>query len=269
MPRHVSSLLGLHATGPVRLVLAIAVAPGPDGDEGLAIDEELVVEHEGVPVPVEEAVDQHGTRLHLVDVDEGEVEVRYRARVAGRAAPAPVDPLDTIRYLRPSRYCESDILLPTAIEMFGALSGLEQLRAVTDWVRDHLTYAPGASGPTDGATATLLARAGVCRDFAHVVVAHLRALDVPARTVAVYAPGLEPMDFHAVVEALVDGEWHVVDATGLAPREVMVRVATGRDAADIAFLTTIGAPIVFERMEVTARAESLPKEDPRAPVLLG
>src|SRR5690606_13899415 len=93
---------------------------------------------------------------------------------------------------------------------------------------------------TDGAVSTLLSRRGVCRDFAHLVVAFLRALDVPARVVSVYAPGLTPMDFHAVAEAAIDGTWHVVDATGLAPRQSLLRIATGRDAADTAFLSARG-----------------------------
>ena len=80
-------------------------------------------------------------------------------------------------------------------------------------------------------------RQGVCRDYAHLVIAMLRARNVPARLVAVYAPGLSPMDFHAVVEAAIDGHWRAVDATTLAPRETLVRISTGRDASDTAFLT--------------------------------
>ena len=100
----------------------------------------------------------------------------------------------------------------------------------------RLNYVPGSSDPIDGAADTLLAGAGVCRDYAHLVVALLRAVFVPARLVSVYAPGLYPMDFHAVAEAFVDGQWRVVDATLLAPRQSLVRIATGRDAADTAFL---------------------------------
>ena len=81
-------------------------------------------------------------------------------------------------------------------------------------------------------TDTLLAGAGVCRDYAHLVVALLRAVNVPARLVSVYAPGVYPMDFHAVAEAFVEGQWRVVDATLLAPRQSLVRITTGRDTAD-------------------------------------
>ncbi len=104
---------------------------------------------------------------------------------------------------------------------------------------ERFAYTPGASGPLDTAVDTILSGAGVCRDYAHVTVALCRALEIPARLVAVYAPGLSPMDFHAVVEARVEGRWEVLDPTRLAPREPsLVRIATGRDAADTAFVTT-------------------------------
>ena len=110
----------------------------------------------------------------------------------------------------------------------------------------------------------------MCRDYAHLAVALLRAMEIPARLVAVYAPGLEPMDFHAVAEALVGGSWYVVDGTLLAPRSSLVRIATGRDAADTAFMTSHGALVDLERMEVTATVDGdLPAEDVQALVQLG
>ena len=101
------------------------------------------------------------------------------------------------------------------------------------------------------------------------MIAFLRACDVPARLVSVYAPGLSPMDFHAVVEAWVDGQWNVVDATCLAPRQAMVRIATGRDAADTAFLTTTGGIIELTDMEVMASTDgALPADDITTPTTL-
>ena len=99
---------------------------------------------------------------------------------------------------------------------------------------------------------TLLAREGVCRDYAQLVVALLRANDIPARLVAVYAPGLSPMDFHAVAEAAINGRWYVVDATALAPRSALVRITTGRDAADTAFLSTYGGDVKLHETDVSA-----------------
>jgi transglutaminase-like putative cysteine protease len=105
----------------------------------------------------------------------------------------------------------------------------------------------------------------VCRDYAHLVAALCRAVDVPARVVAVYAPGLSPMDFHLVVEAAVDGGWRVWDATRLAPRPTLVRIATGRDAADVALATTISGRCALIGTQITAVAPGrLPVDDHHA-----
>jgi transglutaminase-like putative cysteine protease len=109
----------------------------------------------------------------------------------------------------------------------------------------------------------------VCRDFAHLTIAFLRACDVPARLASVYAPGLSPMDFHAVAEAWVDGAWWAVDATRLAPRQSMLRIATGRDAADIAFLTNTWSDLRLTKLEVLAVVDELPQDDGTQLVQLG
>ncbi|WP_084079041.1 transglutaminase family protein [Demequina sp. NBRC 110057] len=262
MTRTVTSTMSLDAAGDARLILAIAVAQGHDADERLTIT------LDGRPLAPTELIDAHGTRLHSVDVTAGRVDVTYRAVVTGAAEPAAASALDEVTYLRPSRYCESDTLAQVALAEAGGRTGHDLVRHVAALVHAQLAYVSGSSRPTDGAAATLLARQGVCRDFAHVVVALLRALDVPARVAAVYAPGLDPMDFHAVAEAMVDGRWWVVDATGLAPRASLVRIATGRDAADTAFLTTIGEPVELVSMEVMAVAEALPQDDPAVAVAL-
>ena len=84
-----------------------------------------------------------------------------------------------------------------------------------------------------------------------------------------WAPGLVPMDFHAVCEAYVDGTWHVVDATALAPRQSLVRISTGRDAADIAFLTNHWADLILRELQVIAVVDDLPLDDVRELVQLG
>ena len=130
------------------------------------------------------------------------------------------------------------------------------------WVNEQLAYVAGSSLPTDGAVRTLLARQGVCRDFAHLSIALLRALNVPARLAAVYAPGLSPMEYHAVAEAFVDNAWWVVDATQLAPRQSLLRISTGRDAADTAFLTNFGAPTTLDNLQVTAVVDNFELDNP-------
>ena len=134
---------------------------------------------------------------------------------------------------------------------------------------ERLSYVSGSSGPTDDAIDTLLSGQGVCRDYAHLSVAVCRALAIPARFVSVYAAGLAPMDFHAVFEAAVDGRWRLFDATGIALPASMTRVATGRDAADTAFLTTIGSQVNLLNSEVTVTVDpELPVDDPNTLVAL-
>jgi transglutaminase-like putative cysteine protease len=249
----------------VDVALAVAVAEGPNLEH-----ESLVVTLDGRPVSVREVVDDHGTRLHLADdVGSGTLAVAYEATVAGQADATVVTPLDATRYRRASRYCESDRISAFARSEFHDLEGVALLDAVSSWVGQRVAYVAGSSRPIDGAVTTLLSREGVCRDFAHLVVALLRACDVPARVVSVYAPGLQPMDFHAVAEVLVDGAWLVTDATCLAPRATLLRIATGRDAADTAFLTTTGASVTLTSLEVAATSDGdLAGDDVRAIVQL-
>jgi len=110
---------------------------------------------------------------------------------------------------------------------------------VASWVFERFAYSAGSSGPLDSAIDTLLSGSGVCRDFAHLTITLCRALGVPARLASVYAPGLSPMDFHAVVEIMTSEGWQVLDPTRLAPRSALVRIATGRDATDTAFATML------------------------------
>ena len=257
MRRTVSCSLSAQILEPASVELQVAVAgPRPTA-------EELLVTLDGRPVAVEEVRTEAGGRMHLADVGTGWFSVTYRAEPAPVSAPAAVTPLEASSYLRPSRYAESDRLGAVAAAEFGHLRDHGAVvQAVSDWVHDELAYISGSSRGTDGAVDTHLSKAGVCRDYAHLALALLRARDVPSRLVSVYAPGLSPMDFHAVVEALVDGAWRVVDPTRLAPRGSLVRIATGRDAADTAFLSTYGGDVRFAFLEVTATTEGdLPIED--------
>ncbi len=243
---------------PVDIVLSVAVAFGPE-----MVSESLELSVDGRPMALVEIADDHGTRLHAAErVPAGKMVVDYSAVTGSSAPPTDTRPVDLVRYLRPSRYCESDRLSPLARAEFAGLDGAALIAAVSTWVGTRLGYVPGSSRPIDGAVATLLARQGVCRDFAHLVIAFLRACDVPARLASVYAPGLSPMDFHAVAEAYVDDEWTAIDATFLAPRSTMARIATGRDAADTAFLSTTRGLIALTGIEVVAYTdEDLPFDD--------
>ncbi|MCU1691833.1 MAG: transglutaminase [Frankiales bacterium] len=262
--RTVSCSLTASVLGPATVELQVAVAsPAP-------ASEQLDVTVDGRAVLLRELASPVGGRTHVGTVPAGRLEVSYRAEVEGRSDPVGVAPLDATEYLRPSRYAESDRLAAVAAAELGGVRGADDLlRAASSWVGTRLSYVPGSSAGTDGAVDTLLLRQGVCRDYAHLVIALLRARDVPARLVSVYAPGLDPMDFHAVVEVLVDGTWCVADATLLAPRSSLVRIATGRDAADTAFLSSYGGEVRLDAMTVSAVVDALPGDDLDARVQLG
>lgn len=250
--------LDVAVTAPSTLEFQIAVAPHPHTQ----VSEELTFTLNGNPLQFKEISGTHGNRIHKQDVPVGDLKVHYAATIVGRTDPAPVTDYDLSVYLRPSRYAEADKFYGFAATEFGSYADSTTLLArVSTWVGSRLSYVPGSSDPIDGAVETLLAGAGVCRDYAHLVVALLRAVNVPARVVSVYAPGLFPMDFHAVAEAFVDGHWRVVDGTLLAPRQTLVRIATGRDAADIAFLDNHDGMIILNRLEVTAYSDGdLPRD---------
>lgn len=263
MHRTVSAHLEFRLGGSSDVILSIAVAAGtPILTETLSIRSA-----HGMITPVE-LVDKHGSRLHRFTGQDGAYEVHYHAVVDGQRPAEPASPLDHILYLRPSRYAESDKLFRTARNQFGGLHGQVLLDAVSSFVHDSLSYVPGASDVGDSAATTFASKQGVCRDYAHLVIALLRACDMPARMVSAYAPGLTPMDFHALAEAWVDGSWRIVDATRLAPRQSLVRIATGRDASDVAFLTNHHGNLILDRVEVGAVAQTLPMDDQRTPVLL-
>ena len=258
--------LEVEITAPTTLEFQIAVAPHPNTQ----VSESLSFVLDGKPVQPLEISGVHGNRIHQLDAPVGNLRVDYAATIVGQSDPAPVTDYDLSMYLRPSRYAEADKFYGFAATEFGNyIDSTTMLAKVSLWVGTRLNYVPGSSDPIDGAVDILLAGAGVCRDFAHLVVALLRAVNVPARVVSVYAPGLYPMDFHAVAEAFVEGQWRVVDGTLLAPRQTLVRIATGRDAADIAFLDNHKGAITLNKLVVTAVVDGgLPREPwPRSPAL--
>lgn len=268
--REVGCRIELTALAPARLVLQVAVADGPQRRV-----EELAITVDGSPAAgVREVTTAEGGRLQVLDVGAGPVLVDYRAVVEGAGVPTPPAPDELFSYLRPSRYSESDKLFAIAAREIEGDTPAALAQSATRWVRTHLAYVGGSSRGTDSAVDTLLAGAGVCRDYAHLLIALLRARDVPARLVAVYAPGLAPMDFHAVVEAWLEADdgdgWFGFDATGLAPRQSLVRIATGRDAADTAFLTTHHGGVALVSTIITATASpTLPVDDLDQLVVLG
>jgi transglutaminase-like putative cysteine protease len=198
-------------------------------------------------------------RAHL----EGEVSVVYEATVDNGLLkglpPVAVQsdwndlPAEVLTYLWPSRYCPSDQFGRFVEKTFKDTEGGERVLAILDWIHDNIEYERGVSDSETTAARTFIDRAGVCRDFTHLGITLCRASGIPARAVSAYAHQLEPPDFHAIFEVWLSNGWWLIDPTRLAPIEGLVRIACGRDAADIAFLTTQGG-CKMVRQSITAQA---------------
>jgi len=197
----------------------------------------------------------HSRSLRL-SATPGPLSVRYEATVdiAHHASPAadvpevPVAhlPPEVLPYLYPSRYCQSDRLSNLAMAQFGALPhGHTRVQAIQQWVQSQVTFKSNTSNSTTSALDTLTDRVGVCRDFAHLMIAVCRALNIPARftTGIDYGadPALGPTDFHAYVEAYLGHRWYLFDPSGTAIPMGFIRIGTGRDAADGSFATIFGS----------------------------
>jgi transglutaminase-like putative cysteine protease len=188
---------------------------------------------------------------------EGQMSLTYRAVIdidrpdpdltKLPAAPLHELPGDVVKYLLPSRYCVPTRFAHILSNEFGGLAGGALIVAVRDWIEGNIAYVRGSSNENTMAADTYLARQGICRDYAHLVINFARAADIPARFVSVYAPSVEPPDFHAVAQVYLDGAWHLVDATGMASPSEMAIIGVGRDAVDVAFMNIYGASEMVEQ----------------------
>ncbi len=241
----VDCLLTYQVNGPSDFLFQIHAL---DGMDQRVVSESLVVTP---TLPVQVHAGEANQRFLRLHADAGLVEIRYTARVQRR--PDPVDPhaaesaiaalpIEVLHDLTPSRYCESDHLSHTAQRLFGALPpGHARVQGVCDWIHSNIEYRIGTSTATTTARDVFVQGTGVCRDFAHLAITFCRALNIPARLVAGYARFDEPPpDFHAVFEAYLGGRWVLFDATRMSPLDELVRIASGRDAKDVAFATIFG-----------------------------
>ena len=214
-------------------------------------------------------VDGFGNLCRRVNVPAGESVLRYSAVVELAGEPDPIEPDarelapaelpdDTLAFTLPSRLCPSDELGSTAWELFGDLTpGWSRVQAICDWVHEQISFGYGTSTSVSTAADVLSTGKGVCRDFAHLAVTFCRALNIPARYSFGYLPEIgippsgDPMDFCAWMEVFLDGAWWTFDPRNNRPRVGRVLIGRGRDALDVAMLTTYGA---VELVSMTVRA---------------
>lgn len=255
----VDCTIAYEVVGPTDFLFQIEAAHAADQQ----VQAESLIVEPAVPIRrfTDLAGDNRYIRLHS---DGGALTLHYQARVALNRAPIDLNadespiaqlPDEALRYLVPTRYCESDLLYRTALRTFGALPpGYTRVEAISQWVREHIEYEIGSSSTATTARDILVNRAGVCRDFAHLCIAFCRALNIPARLVVGYVKFDEPPpDFHALFEAFIGGRWMLFDPTGLAPVSDLVRIGAGQDAKDVAFATLFGnAQMVWLAPDVAA-----------------
>jgi len=229
--------------------------------------EQLVLSQALEPQPQAYTDPISGNRYLRLHAAPGALKVSYAVCVDlmhHRDEPSQIDevpicelPPQVMGYIYPSRYCQADRLLTLATAEFGKLGrGYERVQAIRDWVHSHVTFKSNSSNSSTSAIDTLIERVGVCRDFAHLMIALCRAVNIPARfaTGTDYGadPALGPPDFQAYVDVFLGGRWYNFDLSGTAIPMGFVRFGTGRDAADVAFATIFGgvksqAPVVRAR----------------------
>jgi transglutaminase-like putative cysteine protease len=206
-------------------------------------------------VPVFEYTDDYGNLCQRLIAPPGIFAVHTAADVmtADEVDQAPGAPYievqflpdSVLRYLLPSRYCESDRFCQMATGITaGQQLGYDQVAAIAKWLRERISYEPGSSDLTMSAVEVNTLQRGVCRDLAHLGIALCRSLSIPARMVVGYRYKLEPMDMHAWFEAYVGGRWYAFDATQAELTGGYVAIGYGRDAADVAIYNQFG-PAVY------------------------
>ena len=201
-------------------------------------------------------------RIVRIEVEEkGKLQITYKATVdnnfeikdhSGREE-ILIGKMDqeVLPYLYPSRYCQSDKLFRLANNLFGDIENpFEKVLTLTNWINKNVEYRSGFTNSQTSAYDTVTQQVGVCRDFAHLGIALCRALTIPARYFTGYAYQLKPGDFHACFEAYIGDEWILFDATKLVPLNGLIKIATGRDAADTAIANIFG-DVLFTSMLVT------------------
>lgn len=240
---HVKVNLDYELSQPGPAILVIEAA-GADGQELTRTELDVGNVEHFARVPAEEGI---GEKIIIRAADR--IRCTYEATVFVTRKNIDISQLpamemdempgDALRYLLPSRYCQAERFYPFAAQRFGELTGGAKVAAIRDWVEQRLDYVPGVSNAQTTAVDTYIERRGVCRDYAHLMIALCRAAQIPARIASVFAPSVQPPDFHAVVEVYLGGGWHLIDPTGMATPDNMALIAVGRDAVDIAFMTTL------------------------------
>jgi transglutaminase-like putative cysteine protease len=161
-------------------------------------------------------------------------------------SPVAALPNEVLLFLMGSRYCETDLLSQAAWDRFGHLPpGWSRVQAICDFVHGHITFDYQQARSTRSAYDAYKEKIGVCRDYAHLAIALCRCMNIPARYVNghlgdIGVPVVDPMDFSAWIEVYLAGGWQTFDPRNNKRRIGRIVIARGRDAADVAMITSFG-----------------------------
>jgi transglutaminase-like putative cysteine protease len=249
---------------PAETAMLLMLHVHPHRASALTKPPRLIIE----PAVTEETfIDAFGNRASRIVAPAGKIRFTYDniASDSGQPEPTiegarlhPIEelPTDAIQFLMSSRYCEVDKLSQMAWDLFGKTPATwERVRAVMDWVHGHMQFGYEFASSTKTALDVCNEKKGVCRDFQHLAITILRALNIPARYATGYLgdigvpPNPTPMDFSAWFEVYLGNRWYTLDARHNQPRIARVLMARGRDATDVALTTSFG-PTTLEKFLV-------------------
>lgn len=219
-------------------------------------------------VPVADCRDLYGNACQRLIAPSSAFSIHASARVLTRstAACAPGAPFvrvedlpeSALPFLLPSRYCESDLLGPLAMDIAGsARPGYDQALKLTDWVQEQIEYLPGTSNVPITALEVKARGSGVCRDLTHLAIALCRSISIPTRIAVGYLEHLEPMDLHAWFEVYVGDQWYAFDPIQRTEQAGRVVLAYGRDAADVPVFNQFGPQRIPRRLAVSVTRRAL------------
>jgi transglutaminase-like putative cysteine protease len=237
----------------------------PDRERDLLGPDEVAFDR---PVRPSEYQDVFGNRCLRILAEPGPLTISNEFVIRDSGLPDEVAP-DAIQhqvedlppevlvYLLGSRYCETDKLSDTAWSLFGhGPRGWPLVQAIVNYAHDRITFGYQYARATKTAFDAHQEREGVCRDYAHLAVTLCRCMNIPARYATGYLgdigirPVDDPMDFSAWFEVYLGGRWYTFDARHNTPRIGRVVMARGRDATDVAIVTSFG-PCILTGFKVT------------------
>lgn len=220
------------------------------------ISQDQIVTEPFCPITVYQ--DSFGNRCSRLIAPKGQLRLSTKASIQDSGEADPVVPFahqkaveslpsETLLYLLPSRYCDTELLLDSAWQMFGnSPMGWARVQTICDYVHQHLNYDFETASPTKTASDAFNEGAGVCRDYAHLAISLCRCMNIPARYCSGYmlhqdGPDVphEP-EFAAWFEVYLNDQWHTFDARFNEPRKGRILVSRGRDAADVPIMHAFG-----------------------------